>query len=203
MLNKNKKSIWISIIEDKLNKNKKVGARKCIIKEVLNKEAKEFIDDNHMQGYSNSSIRIGLYYEEELMSIMTFGKSRFNKNIEYELIRFCTKKGYTIQGGGSKLLKYFERTYKPKSLISYANRRWSTGNFYIKSGFTFSHNTLPNYFYFHPKENILWSRNKFQKHKLKGLLETFNPDVTETINMFNNGYRKIYDSGNKVYLKEY
>ena len=202
-LDKNKKSIWVSMIEDKLNKNRKIGARKCSIKEVPTKEARRFIDDNHMQGYCNSSIKIGMYYEDSLMSIMTFGKPRFNKDIDYELIRFCTKKGYTIQGGGSRMLKYFEKTYKPKSLLSYANRRWSTGNFYIKSGFTFKYNTTPNYFYFHPKENILWSRNKFQKHKLKGLLETFNPDVTETINMFNNGYRKIYDSGNKVFLKEY
>ena len=202
-LDKNKKSIWVSMIEDKLSKNKKIGARKCSIKEVPTKEARKFIDDNHMQGYCNSSIKIGMYHEDNLMSIMTFGKPRFNKNIDYELIRFCTKKGYTIQGGGSRMLKYFEKTYKPKSLLSYANRRWSTGNFYIKSGFTFKYNTTPNYFYFHPKENILWSRNKFQKHKLKGLLETFNPDVTEAENMHNNGYRKIYDSGNKVYVKEY
>jgi len=202
-LDKNKKSIWVSIIEDKLNKNIKIGARKCIIKEVETKEARKFVDENHLQGYCNSSIKIGLYYRDNLMSIMTFGKSRFNKDIEYELIRFCTKKSYTLQGGGSKMLNYFEKTYKPKSLISYANRRWSKGNFYIKSGFTFSHDTKPNYFYFHPKENILWSRNKFQKHKLKGLLATFNPKDTETINMFNNNYRKIYDSGNKVFIKRY
>jgi len=202
-LDKNKKEIWISMIKDKQGLNTKIGARKCTIKEVSTEEAKEFIDDNHMQGYINASIKIGLYYNNILISIMTFGKSRYNKNIEYELIRFCTKKGYTIQGGGSKILKYFEKTYKPKSLISYANRRWSMGNFYIKSGFTFKEDTVPNYFYFHPKENILWSRNKFQKHKLSSILENFNKDDTETINMYNNGYRKIYDCGNKVFIKEY
>ena len=202
-LNKDKKDIWISMIKDKQGLNKKIGARKCIIKEVQNKEAKEFIDNNHMQGYINASIKIGLYYDDILYSIMTFGKSRYNKNIEYELIRFCTKKGYTVQGGGSRILKYFEKTYKPKSLISYANRRWSMGNFYIKSGFTFIKDTIPNYFYFLPKENILWSRNKFQKHKLSNILKNFNKEDTETINMYNNGYRKIYDCGNKVFLKEY
>ena len=202
-LDESKKSIWVSIINDKLNKNNKIGARKCIIKEVPTKEARIFIDDNHIQGYNNSSIKIGLYYNNELMSIMTFGKSRYDKNIEYELIRFCTKKGYTIQGGGTRLLKYFERKYKPKSLISYANRRWSQGNFYEKVGFIFSHNTVPNFFYFKIDEKVLWSRNKFQKHKLKDIFENFNPNLTGTENMYNNGYRKIYDSGNKVYIKHY
>jgi len=202
-LDKNKKSIWISIIKDKLNKNKKIGARKCIIKEVPTKEARKFIDENHLQGYTNASIKIGLYYKDELLSIMTFGKSRYNKNIEYELIRFCTKREYTVQGGGSRLLKYFETQYKPKSLISYANRRWSKGNFYEKTGFEFKHITKPNYFYFEVSKNSLYSRNAFQKHKLQNLLESFDPNITEAENMYNNKYRRIYDSGNIVYTKEY
>ena len=212
-LNENKRAIWLSMINNKLGLNTRIGARKCTIKEVKTQEARKFIDENHLQGYSNSSIKIGLYYKNELFSIMTFGKSRYNKDIEYELIRFCTKKNYTVQGGGSKLLKYFERKYKPKSLLSYANRRWSCGDFYIGTGFTFSHDTAPNYFYFledsggsggvENSERILWSRNKFQKHKLSKELDKFDCNLTETENMYNNGYRKIYDCGNKVYIKMY
>jgi len=202
-LNINKKHIWISMIRDKQNLNTKIGARKCIIKEVPTKEARRFIEDNHMQGYCNSSIKIGLYYNYNLVSIMTFGKPRFNKNIEYELIRFCTKKNITVQGGGSRLLKAFEKMYKPKSLLSYANRRWSTGNFYRKVGFNFIEDTKPNYFYFLPKEGILYNRTKFQKHKLKSLLSSYIEEETEKENMYNNGYRKIFDSGNKTFIKEY
>jgi len=202
-LDENKKEIWISMIRDKQGLNKKVGARKCTIKEVSTKDAREFINNNHMQGYINAKIKIGLYYRNVLMSIMTFSKPRFNDKVEYELIRFCTKQGYTVQGGGSKLLKYFEKTYKPKSLISYANRRWSNGNFYVKSGFNFVNCTKPNYFYFKINENILYSRNKFQKHKLKDLLESFDNTMTEKENMYNNEYRRIYDCGNKVFIKEY
>jgi len=202
-LDDNKKEIWISMIRDKQGLNKKIGARKCIIKEVSTKDAKEFIDNNHIQGYINAKIKIGLYYRNTLMSIMTFSKPRFNDKVEYELIRFCTKQGYTVQGGGSKLLKYFEKTYKPKSLISYANRRWSNGNFYFRSGFDFVNCTKPNYFYFKINENILYSRNKFQKHKLKNLLENFNSAMTEKENMYNNEYRRIYDCGSKVFIKEY
>lgn len=202
-LDQNKKNIWLSIIKNKLNSSDKIYARKCSIKEISNSEYKQFTEHNHLQGYGIASIRLGLFYNDELVSIMSFGKSRYNKSIEYELIRFCSKLNTQIIGGASKLLKHFERTYNPESIISYANRRWSQGHLYEILGFEFSHNTDPNYFYFRINENILYSREKFQKHKLKNKLELFDSELSETENMFNNGYRKIYDCGNKVYVKKY
>lgn len=201
-LNPVKKDIWISKIEGKQGLHERIFARKCTIKEVQSKEARIFLEENHLQGYSNSKLKIGLYYKEELISIGTFGKPRFTNKYEYELIRMCTKKNVTVVGGAGKILKYFEKTFNPKSLVSYANRRWSTGNVYEKLGFDFSHITEPNYFYFKDK-NILYSRNKFQKHKLKEQLEIFNNELSESENMYINGYRKIYDCGNLVYVKRY
>lgn len=199
--NKNK---WISVINNAIGNNqKKVFARKCTIKEIPNDLYKQFCEDNHLQGYGIAKIKIGLFYDEELISIMSFGKSRFNKGVEYELIRFCSKLNTQVIGGASKLLKHFERNYNPESIISYANRRWSQGNVYEKLGFEFIRNTPPNYFYFKPNENKLYSRNKFQKHKLSKVLIKFDIELTESENMFVNGYRKIYDSGNKVYIKRY
>jgi len=196
--------IWISVLENKQGLNKRIGARKCQIKEVPSKDTIDFLNENHLQGYSVAKVNIGIFYEEELISLMTFGKSRYSKDIEYELIRFCTKIGYSVQGGASKLLKYFERTYKPKSIISYANRRWSVGGLYEAIGFDFLGDTKLNYFYFHQnKPNILLSRQSFQKHKLKDKLEIFDENLTESENMYNNGYRKIYDCGNKKYIKYY
>ena len=197
-----KKNIWNSMINNKLQRGIKIYARKCVIKEVPSKDKNIFLDYNHLQGKCNSSINIGLYYEDELVSIMTFGKCRYSNLYEYELYRFCTKLNHNVIGGASKLLKYFERNYNPKSLLSYANRRWSTGNVYEKLDFTFKENTKPNYFYF-KKGDILESRLKYQKHKLKDILEDFDETLTETENMFNNYYKRIYDSGNKVYFKKY
>ena len=200
----NKKDIWKSVLENSLGDSKRIYARKCSIKEIKNtKLVNEFLDNNHLQGKCNSNIKIGLYYNNELVSIMTFSKSRYNKNIEYELIRFCNKKGLSVIGGASKLLKYFERNYNPKSIISYANRRWSNGNLYKKLGFEFKESTKPNYFYFNPNENVLYSRVKFQKHKLKNLLDNFDDNLTETENMYNNNYRKIYDCGNLTFIKQF
>jgi hypothetical protein len=37
---------------------------------------------------------------------------------------------------------------------------------------------------------------KFQKHKLKNILETFDPLKTEYENMLENGWDRIWDCGN-------
>ena len=79
---------------------------------------------------------------------MTFEKPRFNKKYEWELIRFCNKCNYHIPGSAGKMLKYFENTYKPKSLLSYADRRWSQGKVYETLGFKLDHISSPNYWYF-------------------------------------------------------
>jgi hypothetical protein len=157
------------------------------------------LTENHIQGTCASKINLGLFYEKELVSLMTFGKPRFNKKYEYELIRFCNKKNLSVIGGASKLLHSFIEEYHPNSIISYANRRWSQGNLYEKLGFSLDLETPPNYFYFHPDDFLLKSRVQFQKHKLQSILQEYNPDLSETKNMYINGYRKIYDCGNKVY----
>ena len=178
-------------------------ARQCDIREVDFKTCHDFLEYNHLQGWCSSSINLGLFYKNELVSVMTFGKPRFNKKYEWELLRFCNKLNYHVIGGAGKLLKYFERNYHPKSLISYADRRWSVGNLYLKLGFEHILNTIPNYWYIDFHNLKLFSRVKFQKHKLHNILENYNENISESENMKNNGYGRIYDCGNMVFVKSY
>ena len=127
---------------------------------------------------------------------MTFNKSRFEKD-KIELVRFANCLNTTVVGGFSKLLKNAIAAMQVGEIISYCNLRYFTGRGYIKNGFKVSHITQPNYFYFHKSnKNKLYSRNMFQKHKLKKLLDNFDPELSEYDNMRNNGYSKIYDAGN-------
>lgn len=206
-LNETKKQIWNSMLLNKMNISEKIYARKCEIKEITSSEARLFCETNHIQGYVNSSIRIGLFYNEQLVQIMTFGKPRQGKykgSNNYELLRMCSLLNHVVIGGASKLLKYFERTYQPELILSYANRRWAyRDNVYPKLGFELVSISPPNYFYFLPKDECeLESRVKYQKHKLKDYPE-YSDDLTEAEIMFKRGYRKIYDSGNYVYVKRY
>lgn len=207
--------LWLSIIHNKLGLNTRIFARKCRIREVSSSECRSFLEENHLQCFINSKINIGLFTHientensayaditdktETLVAVMTFSKPRFNKNYEYELIRFCNLMNYNVVGGASKLFKYFLMKYKPKSIISYANRRFSNGDLYYKLGFKLKGISEPNYFYYNPKDPKLESRHKYQKHKLKDILNIYDENLSETMNMYNNGYRKIYDCGNLIF----
>ena len=179
-----------------------LGARKCQIKTVDSKISKTFLDENHIQGQSISKVNLGLFFNDDLVSLMTFSKPRFSKKYEWELVRFCNKLGYHIPGAAGKLLSYFEKSYSPKSLVSYADRRWTMNNnnsVYDKLKFTLDHISEPNYWYW--KGNEFSSRIKYQKHKLATLLETFDPELSEIDNMLANGYNRVFDCGNLVYVK--
>jgi hypothetical protein len=195
----NKQNIVKSIILSKLNLlSNKVFARKCVVQNVSSKESNKFLENNHLQGKDTSSIRLGLYYDDELVALMTLGKSRYNKNYEYELYRFACKTYTSIIGGFSKLLKYFIQTYQPNSIITYSDKRYSIGNVYKKNGFTFLHDSSPNYFY--TKDySLLESRVKYQKHKLSKILEVYDNALTEWENMQLNGYDRVWDCGNSVW----
>lgn len=182
--------------------DKIIYARKCIIKQIDSKTSKDFQEQNHIQGAVNSSINLGLFHHDELVSLMTFSKTRFSKKYEWELVRFCNKLGYHIPGAAGKLLKYFERNYHPKSLISYADRRWSQGKLYKVLSFQLDHISAPNYWYFKTRYS-LESRVKYQKHKLSKLLKKFDPTKSELENMKDNSYRRIFDCGNFVFIKLY
>lgn len=181
-----------------------IYARNCVVREIDGKESLEFQWKNHIQGGVNSKVNIGLYYEDELVSLMTFSKPRFSKKYEWELVRFCNKCGCHIPGGASKLLKHFERTYRPKSIVSYADRRWSMkseSTLYNRLGFLLVSESSPNYWYI--KDGELFNRIQFQKHKLKDVLVRFDEAKSEWQNMQDNGYDRIFDRGNLVYVKLY
>jgi hypothetical protein len=175
----------------------KIYGRKCDIKEVTTKDKGEFLNDNHIQGTIGSKINLGLYYKDELISLMTFGKRPMLNNCEYELIRFCNKLDTSVIGGASKLLKYFIRNYNPNEIISYADRRWSNGGMYEKLGFDKLKLNQPSFFIIEGK--LRKSRFKYQKHKLNDLGFDVDKDKSALENLSNNNINIIYDSGSLTY----
>jgi hypothetical protein len=189
-----------------LNNSKKIYARECKIREISSLEKKIFLNENHVQGNDVSSISYGLFCNCELVSVMTFCKKRVFMNLkkdmlnEYELSRFASIKDYNVIGGAGKLLSYFIKLYKPKKIISYADRRWSVGNLYEKIGFKKINDGNPNYWYFSYGKNYKrFHRFGFAKHTLQKRLNNFDPNLTEWENMKNNGWDRIWDCGSFKY----
>ena len=178
----------------------KIYARKCTVKEIDSKTSKEFLDKNHLQGGINSSIRYGLYYKDELVSVMTFCKPRKNlghtsSENEFELLRFCNKLNTTVIGGASKLFNHFIDNYNPKSVISYSDRRWNTGQVYENMGFEFIHFSKPNYYYIIRQKR--YNRFGFRKDIL--VKEGFDRNKSEHEIMLDRGIYRVYDCGTAVY----
>jgi len=195
----NHEEIVLSVIHSKLNIfNEIIYARKTKVRELATKEKDEFLEKNHLQGKDNSNVKLGLFYKDELVSVMTFGKPRFNKNYQYEMHRFCSKLSTKIIGGASKLFKFFVRNYNPKSVITYADRRYSNGEFYKKIGFGLKSISKPNFFVmkdYTKREHRL----KYQKYKQCKILDVYDDNLTAWQNLQLNGYDRIWDCGNYVF----
>ncbi len=195
----NKKEIVQSMICSRLGITDKIHGRKCEVKIIDSKLSKEFITSNHIQGFTGSKMNAGLFNNNELVMVMTFGTPRFNKNYSWELIRLSSKINVTVVGGANKLFKYFLNNYNiGNGIICYSNRRYGEGDVYLNLGFTKEYSTNPGYYW--TDGNMLWSRTKFQKNKLEKLLNIYNQDLSESENMFNNKYRRLWDCGNNVYI---
>lgn len=196
----NKKDIVKSRLLQLIGKSAKIYARNCILEKIDYSDVNDFLNKNHIQGSIKSGINYGLYFNDELVSVMTFGKPRFGKQDEYELYRFCNKLGHTVIGGATKLFKAFINEYNPNNIITFSDRRWNTGSVYEKMGFNSIGTSPPNYHYYKlSNPNKLFSRVHFQKHKLKDKLEIFDDSKTEWENMIDNGFDRIWDCGNLIY----
>lgn len=195
-----KPDIIKSIILSKLSiYENRIYARKCEIKEVNSKDSKDFLMKNHLQGSVNSSVKLGLYYNNKLVSLMTFGKKRSalgNKNTEgWELYRFCNKLNIQVIGGASKLFKYFINNYHVNKIESFSSNDISNGLLYNKLGFKMISETFS---YWYVKNKKRYHRYKFRKSEL--IKMGFDKNKTEFQIMEDNGYHRIYDTGQKKWI---
>lgn len=177
------------------NNIQSIYARKTAVKNISTEQSKEFLNKNHIQGYINSSLNYGLYYGDELVSVLTLGKSRFTQKYDYEVLRFCNKLGYKVVGGLSKLISHIKKNLKFNKIVSYTHRRLFNGESFLKAGFMLSHKTEPGYFWANQYSHEIISRYKSQKHKL-------NTTLSESEFMHSKGYVKVWDCGQLVFILE-
>ena len=198
--------IWDWDDEDKLleilKEKKTLYARNLIIGKVSKKDTTSFLEKYHLQNSCNGQeICLGLYKNSELIEIMTFGKPRYNKHYEWELLRLCTKSEYKVVGGAEKLFKYFIKQYNPKSIISYCDNSKFSGNVYLKLGMKLKTFGQPSKHWFniftfrHITDNLLRQRGYSQLHK-----DTIHQKgESNELLMLENGYLEMYDCGQSTY----
>lgn len=167
-----KKEIIKSIIRIALGyASKRIYARCCDIRQISNQEAKEFNNKYHLQGHRNAKISLGLFYNNELIQLMSFSNTKYNRNLntsdDWEILRSCTLPDTIVIGGVSKLFNYFKKSYKPKSIFSYCDFNKFNGQGYLNLGMNFIGYTGPDLKYV--IDDKVYNRNpaKYQQHKNK------------------------------------
>ena len=178
------------------NKNKIMG-RKCKIKEISKKDSRIFLESNHIQGYSRSTINIGAFYENKLIGVASFIKI----DEGYILNRLATDINFNCQGVCSKLISFFEKHYNYSKLITFGDRRWvSKNNIYTILGFKMDSLVNPSYTYRHGNEVKRIHKFNLRKnilHKKYNLpLSMTEDEMTKSLKFY-----KIYDCGLIRYVK--
>lgn len=198
----NNKEVLQRGIYHKLNQQTtSVYARQCDMREVSHSESVNILNCNHVQQYTPAKFKYGLYYNDELVAMMTFspprvgiGKSRGDD--AYELVRYVSS--VNVIGGASKLLTAFIRKHTPSIIFSYSNNTWSNGGMYRTLGFELEKEHGPGYYYFDPATKQPYHRYKYAKHKLVKLgfdEARSESDITREI-----GLLKIWDCGKRTWI---
>lgn len=179
-------------------------ARKCSVDRVTPKEGGAFLKSLHIQGKGRAEAYYGLTFEGQLKAVASFTHpliSGGGHDTEWHVARFASSG--SVVGGFSKLFSAFVREFNPASVGTYADLRWGQGQVYVKSGFSLSHVTPPNYAYVRAEKGRLtrYHRFSFRKDRLKEILgPDFDPAKTEKQMTDEMGLWRVYDAGNAYYV---
>lgn len=195
----------------------KVNARDCVCTKISYLDYSEFCNKYHKQGTCFANICYGMFHDDELVQIMSFGEDRFGKQAhkvryDYEMFRECSKENYSIRGGKSKLLKQFISDYNPYSIVSYCSLEHGfDGHSYLACGFTKVDEQKDSYHY--ERDNKVYSRFSFQKNSnlrkigkkepiqktIESVGGVYDFNMTERENAESNGFVRVSEKGNIVF----
>lgn len=179
-LNKKQWNIWVSII-NKIIKNIKylnLDISNIYISKINNNICDDFLEHNHLEGKSNSTINLGLFINNVLSQVL----SGDYKENNFVISRLCNLT--SINTSFDILFNYLNDNYEYVEIIIFLNKRYTVleYDYLLQSGFTHIACTFPKAYKFKVNENIL--------------AQTCN------INDLNNSdFRIIFDCGNRIYRK--
>lgn len=175
-----RKDVINRFLLDAILPRKRIYARECNIKELTTKEAKQFFNEYHINGYRGGYIKYGLIYDGEIICAAVFGK---NKKYENECIRLAYKTGIDVIGGWEKIRKHFNKPF-----LHYVNLKYFSGENKTGCGYRV---------WLHKH---LYSRQQTQKQKLVKLINNYDDSISDFQNCLNNGAIIIFDLGNDIRL---
>lgn len=172
----------------------KCSARECEVRPVSVHVAREFLDQNHIQGWVASSAYVALYLRDKLVALASFKK----QGEDLYLTRYAT--AAMVRGGHSKLISWVERTHSYRNLVTFADLTFSCGDLYKKTGWVLDKVIPPDYMYIKRDTRV---------HKFNFRLRRFKDDpdlqyregMTEMELARLNKLLRVYDAGKMRFIK--
>ncbi len=169
---------------------RRIHARDTVAARIDKRTALSFLQEHHLQVALPGKYRYGLYHDGELVAVAVFsgGRRMAGKPADYrsfELLRFCHKQGVQVVGGFSKLIGGFRREFKAGDIMTYADKDWSDGTSYRKTGFTIVGEAAPQ---------VCWVNHRTMERYYE---RTLPPDIREmpASERPAAGYAAVYNSG--------
>ncbi len=175
----------LSMVASRLRQHKPISAHKLDIIELPSEAAKAFLEKYHLQGFTSSSVYLGLTQGDDILGVSAFRIGQAQIEFTRMAFRGC------ILGGLSKMFKYFAARYNPENLpiLSYSDTRYASGKTAEGVGFACMGDTLPHPGYVGPAG--LFHRMTFMKRDMKDFLAYYDPQATEYENARFNGYYRL------------
>lgn len=191
---------------------RRIFARKLIFGVLDAKSAREFLDENHIQGAVTATFHFALFDCETPVAVMSVRSprtcARMRRRLdEWEIQRYATS--CSVVGGFSKLLAHathylVESGYELSRWISFSSCDVSDGAMYVSTGFSFDRELPPDYRYVGsvtgfrrvPKESFQKSRFEHDKNLV------FEEGRTERELAEINGLWRCFDSGKLRWIRD-
>jgi len=191
-----------------LEPKEEIRLKKCTIKEVLPQEANRFLAQYHIQnGCRGATVCIALVHEDEIISVMTFGKSRYNKNYQREWLRYASKN--KVHRALTAMRNYFIEKYQPESVVSYCDAGKFNGGMFEVLGFKLLRWSHPSLHWYNPKTQQHFTDNEVRRMGACRILQIPQEDrhINENGELVDNcfimkreGFVEIYDAGQKTFI---
>ena len=173
----NKQDIIKSLLKEFLDIDSlNLSIDNIIIKEIHGDEVRCFMDNNDLNGYINSSINLGIFTNDELITLLSIDN---DDNNNYNIVRMTNKINKNNKYGYKLLIDYFIKIYNPNKLTCIIDNRFLFGKILGDIGFNKVSISSPN----------KWFLIKEGKNRI----------YTRVSSDMNGNSNYIYDCGNSEY----
>lgn len=195
----NKRDLVLRMIRERLgvSTEKSVNARECSVCTVNAEDARNFLNENHIQGYVSGSITIGLKWNNDLVAVMVLENHENNNTVLLKRYATCCN----VRGGFTKLLFHVGEYTFCEYIETFSDNGVSSGDLYKNSGFQVESYIEPDYSYV--VEGIRVHKFNYRKDRFKkdpklqykeGLTERELANINKLI--------RVYDAGKVKWVRK-